>query len=90
MNFNLTIIHHDILLFAALDANVNRNEFGVDTIISFEAAHSYLLLHDLLGDMCARGGEVFRRVVFELDGYSCIGFLHEMFVAVRHRSKSWH
>lgn len=91
MFFNLTIIHHDLLLFAAYDANVSKKEFGAEAVISYEAAHSYVLLHDLLADMCvgARGGEVFRRVIFELDGYSCVGFLHEMFVAVMYKTYSY-
>ena len=32
--------------------------------------------------MCNQGGESFRRIVFELDGFTCLGYLHEMFVAV--------
>lgn len=90
MTFNLTIIQHDLLLFAAYqyesngDASldVNRKEFGVEAAITYRDAHSFVLLHDIFNNMCAKGGPEFRRVVFELDGYSCAGFLHEMFVAV--------
>jgi hypothetical protein len=87
MVFNLTILHHDLLLFAAHDAKMSSNHdrfrtFGVESYITYQEAHSYLQLHHILDKMCVKGGPVFRRVIFELDGYSCVGFLHEMFVAV--------
>ena len=83
MAFNITIIHHDLLLFSTHDAKVDTytKSFGVASYITFQEAHSYLLLREIFKDMCARGGKEFRRVMFELDGFTCVGFLHEMFVA---------
>lgn len=86
MSFNLTAIRPDLLIFSIQNFKSpspnHQVSFDVESFISYEEAHSFELLHDIFDNMCSRGGVDFRRVIFELDGFTCVGFLHEMFVAV--------
>jgi hypothetical protein len=94
MTYTITIIHPDLLYFSAHTHSLTHSHthsqthspYKAEAYITYEEAHSFELLHKIFDRMCSEGvsegGSVFRRVVFELDGFTCAGFLHEMFAAV--------